>query len=256
MGLLITENNKITMNLKNKVILVTGSSSGIGQAIAISCAKKGAIILINYRSNINKAKETLNEVNKYSQGYIFKADLMNEKQTNIMFSDIYSVVDDIDILVNNAGDSRPGDFLNNEQWKYQMESIFYSALRTSQYFIKQCKTKSLSKILNISSCYGDLKGGNIDYFSYSIAKAALSSMTVTLAKNDGRILVNAIAPGYTWTPVWNNISGKKKLAYESKTIINRYITTDEIAHTAIFILENDAITGQVITIDGGLSLKS
>ncbi|TSA43836.1 SDR family oxidoreductase, partial [bacterium] len=140
-------------------------------------------------------------------------------------------------------------------WRDQFENIFFSALHVSQGFLKQNKESSLRKILNITSYYGNIGGGNTEFFAYSVAKAALSSLTVTLAKTDGKVLVNAIAPGYTWTPPWEGISEEEKKICESRTMINRFVTADEIAHATIGILENNAITGQIITVDGGLSLQ-
>ncbi|MEK7570285.1 MAG: SDR family oxidoreductase [Patescibacteria group bacterium] len=198
------------MHLKNKRILITGASSGIGQAIAISCAQKGAVILINYRKNPKGAQHTLKEVQKYSEGSIFQADLTDEQEIQKMFLKIYNEVGEIDLLVNSAGDAQSGDFFDNEQWKGQFESIFFSALHVCQNFLKQNVGSSLRKILNVSSCYGNIGTGNTTYFAYSVAKAALSSMTVNLAKIDGRVLVNAIAPGYTWTPPWEGTSEAEK----------------------------------------------
>lgn len=244
-----------SMNLKDKTILITGASSGIGQAIAVSCAEKGANVLINYRKNLKGAEQTLKEVEKYSNGFIFRADLTDEKQIEKMFAEIYNKAGKIDILVNNAGDAQSGDFFDNEQWKDQFENIFFSALHVSQNFLKQNKKSLLRKILNITSYYGNIDGGNTEVFAYSVAKTALSSMTVNLAKVDGKVLVNAIAPGYTWTPLWKGVSETEKKICKSRTMINRYVTAEEIAHTTIAILENDAITGQIITVDGGLSLQ-
>jgi 3-oxoacyl-[acyl-carrier protein] reductase len=243
------------MNLKDKKILITGASSGIGQAIAISCAQKGANALINYRKNLKGAEQTLREVKKYSKGFIFQADLTDEKQILKMFVEIFDKIGQVDVLVNNAGDARHGDFFDNERWKDQFENIFFSALHVSQNFLRQNEESSLRKILNITSYYGNIGGGNTGCFAYSVAKAALSSMTVALAKIDGKVLVNAIAPGYTWTPLWEGISEAEKKICESRAMINRYVAADEIAHAAVGILENDAITGQIITVDGGLSLQ-
>ena len=243
------------MNLKGKKILITGASSGIGQAIAISCARKGASVLINYRKNLKGAKQTLKEVEKHSMGHTLQADLTDEKQIEKMFAEIASKVGQVDVLVNNAGDAQSGDFFDNEQWKEQFENIFFSALHVSQNFLKQNNKSPLRKILNITSYYGNISGGNAELFAYSVAKAALSSMTVTLAKIDQKVSANAIAPGYTWTPPWEGISKFEKKTCESRTMINRYVSADEIALMAIGILENDAITGQVITVDGGLSLQ-
>lgn len=239
------------MDLKDKTILVTGASSGIGQAIAIECSRKGARVFVHYRKNRKGAEQTLQEVEKHSSGVVVQADLTDEKQTEIMFV----LVGSVDILVNNAGEALPGDFFDTKQWRDQFESIFFSALRTSQLFLQQNKKSPLRKIVNITSYYGNLEGGNTEYFSYSVAKAALASMTVTLAKLDKKVLVNAVAPGYTWTPAWEGISKKDKELCESRTIIDRFVMPEEIAHAAVGLLENDAITGQILTVDGGLSLQ-
>lgn len=242
------------MELKEKTVLVTGASSGIGRAVAIACAQKGAIVLIHYRKNKKGAEETLSEVEKYSRGKIFVADLADPKQIKGMFESFVDSVGPIDLLVNNAGDSQPGDFLNDEMWEFEFQNVFFPTLRVSQYFLKQKINISLRKILNITSCYGLLEGGSIEYFSYSVAKAAIASMTVTLAKVDSKVLVNAIAPGYTWTPPWEDISPQGKEFRESQTMIKRFIKSEEIGHLAVALLENDAITGQIVTVDGGLSL--
>jgi len=243
------------MNLKDKKILITGASSGIGQAIAILCAQKGTNVLINYRKSIKGAEQTLKDVEKHSKGFVLQADLTSEEQIIKMFANISDKVGTIDILVNNAGNAQTGDFFDNELWKDQFENIFFSALHVFQNFFKQNQKSSLRKIVNITSYYGNIGGGNTEYFAYSVAKAALSSMTVALAKTDGKVLVNAITPGYTWMPTWEGISEAGKKICESRTMINRYVTVEEIAHAVIGVLENDAITGQIITVDGGLSLQ-
>src|SRR3989344_7372660 len=138
------------MNLKDKNVRIAGVSSEIGRAIAISCAQKGAEVLINYLKNLRGAEQTLKEVEKYSKGFIFQADLTDEKQIKKMFADISSKVGQIDILVNNAGDAQPGDFFDNERWKDQFENIFFSALHVSQNFLKQNEKSSLRNILNIT----------------------------------------------------------------------------------------------------------
>jgi len=243
------------MNLKDKTILVTGAASGIGQAIAVACAQKGAIILINDRKNIESAQQTLKEVEGHSRGHFFQADLADEGQVEKMFKDMSEKVGLVDVLVNNAGDAQPGDFFDNKLWKYQFENIFFSALYASQHFLKHNANAGLRKIVNITSYYGNLGGGNTEYFAYSVAKTALAGMTVTLAKLKSKVLVNAIAPGYTWTPAWEGTSDAEKKSCESRTMINRFVTAKEIAQAVVGILENDAITGQIVTVDGGLSLQ-
>ncbi len=244
------------MELKNKTILVTGASSGIGQAIAIACAQKGAIVLAGYRKNQEGAKETLNEVEKYSKGFIFQADLTDQNQIERMFNEIKDKAGSIDIVVNNAGDAQGGDFFDNKMWTEVFENIFFSAVHVTQMFLKQNETSELRKILNISSYFGNLGTTDLDFFSYGTAKSAMTNMTVALARLNQKVLVNAIAPGYVLTPPWlKNVSKEDREVCAKQNSINRFIHPEEISQIAVAILENDAMTGQIITIDGGLSIK-
>ena len=243
------------MILRGKAVLVTGASSGIGQAIAIAVAQKGATAVVAYRENKEGAKQTLKEVERYGVGHLVQADLSDQAETESMFSYISEQIGFIDVLVNNAGDAQRSDFFNSQQWRNQFENIFFSALNASQFFLKQTKRSGVKKIINITSVYGNLNTGNNEFIAYSAAKSALSSMTITLAKRDPKILVNAIAPGYVWTPGWEEISDVEKKLCEAKTMIERFILPEEIAHMTVAIIENDAVTGQVITVDGGFSLQ-
>lgn len=242
------------MNLKNKIVLVTGSGSGIGRAIAIAFAEKGATILVHYRKNQEGAQTTLEEVKKHSEGKLYQSDLCNNAEVVTMFETILLDHQTIDILVNNAGDAKPGDIFDTAMWKYQLDTILMSTVYTSQAFLK-LKSNDQRKIINITSLYGDPTTSNPEFMSYSAAKAAVSNLTMSLAKKLGKqVLVNAIAPGYTWTPAWKGISKDDKQEYEEATKIGRFIEPSEIAHTALWLAENDAMTGKIIPVDGGLSL--
>ncbi len=244
------------MNLENKIILVTGASSGIGKAIAVACAEKGATVLIHYYNNLAGAKETLKEVATHSNGFVFQADLTREKQIETMFKKIAREVGAIDMLVNNAGALIEGTFSDMETWRKTFDTDFFSTISVTQKFLAQKSKSTMRKIVNIGSVYGNLEGGSFDYIAYSSAKAALASMTVTLAKSDANLRVNAVAPGFTLTPMWDTTSAKEKKMCLEKTLIKRFVTPEEIAHATVMLLENDAMTGQVITVDGGLTLKN
>lgn len=235
-------------------MLVTGSSSGIGQAIAVAAAEKGATVIITCHNHKTGAEETLRAVEEVSKGYIFQVDLIKQEEIESMFGKIATDIGAIDILINNAGDARPGDFFDNEIWKYQLDNILLSAVHTSQHFLKQNSGADLRKIIMIGSYYGTAFGGSTDFIAYSAAKAALHNLTATLAKTDQGVLVNAIAPGYTWTPAWEGTPEAEKKNCENETVIKRFIRPEEIAHMTMSLLENDAITGQTIVVDGGLSL--
>ena len=239
------------MNIKDKVILVTGSSSGIGKAVAIECAKAGATVLIHFRKNKKGAEESLTEVNKYSKGKIFQADLSKPEEVERMFSEIKKV----DILVNNAGEYQSGDFDNFELWKSQFDNIFFSAVLTTNEFIKVKTTENIRKIINIVSVYGVPNMGNPNGPQYSAAKAALGNFTLTLAKKLApNILVNGVAPGYTWTPPWEGTSKEDLACCEKQTRIKRFTRPEEIASMVLELIRNDAMTGEIIRVDGGLHL--
>jgi len=242
------------MNLKNKTVLVTGSSSGIGQAIAIEFAKKGATVLVHYHANKKGGEKTLDQVKKYSKGFLYQADLTGVSNVQQLFKEIQKNVSGIDILVNNAGDAEYGDFFDNNVWVGQHENIFMTVLYTMQNFMK-IPNKNQRKIINISSIYGNLFTSNPAAIAYSVAKAGINSLTVNTAKLFGdNVLVNAIAPGYTLTPAWDDVPLKNKKYRTDNTFIKRFLDPKEIASTAIFLAEHDAITGQIITVDGGTTM--
>ncbi len=243
------------MELKEKVILVTGSSSGIGKAIAIEASKAGARILVHYRQNKKGAKETLNWVEKFSSGKIYQADLSNQYATEELFADIKKAGFTIDALVNNAGESASGELDDLDKWEQQFQNIFYSAVYAVNSFLKHHSQKTLRKIVNVSSIYGLPEMANPAFPQYSAAKSALNNFTLNLAKTLApNVLVNAVAPGFTWTPSWEGTSQKTIEAIKNVTKIKRFIEPEEIATIVVELLRNDAITGEIIRVDGGLHL--
>jgi len=243
------------MDLKGKKVLVTGASSGIGAAIAIAFAQKGAIVCVHYRRNDKGAAATLAEVEKHSTGRTYQADLALRDKVKDMFSRIYEDMGGIDILINNAGDARPGKMFDERVWEYEYKNIFLSALYATEAFLA-LPSDTVRKIVNITSVYGTGSTSNPDFPQYSAAKAALANLTATLAKSSReKVLVNGIAPGYTLTPAWAGTPEERKSEIAGTTLIGRFIEPQEIAHAAIFLAENDAMTGQIITVDGGTSLN-
>jgi 3-oxoacyl-[acyl-carrier protein] reductase len=243
------------MDLLGKIVLVTGASSGIGKAIAIAFAHKGAHVLVHYGKNKAGAQETLRDVEKVSSGRVYQADLMDLAATKSLFDEIKRTKPTIDVLINNAGESRPGELNEDSIWEYEYNNILLSAMRTSAEFIAM-PSSHLRKIVNITSIYGNLATGDPDYLQYSAFKAALANVTATLSKSAApQILVNAVAPGYTETPAWAGASSESKEACARATLIGRFVRPEEVAHAVTFIAENDALAGQVLTLDGGTSLK-
>jgi 3-oxoacyl-[acyl-carrier protein] reductase len=243
------------MQLQGKIVLVTGASSGIGKAIAAAFAHKRAHVLVHYGRNKAGAEETLKEVEKVSSGGLYQADLMNRESMASLFKEVQQTTRAIDVLVNNAGDARPGDINDDHVWEYEHQNIFLSAIHMSREFLSM-PSSQLRKIINITSLYGNLNGGNPQYLQYSAFKAALANVTTTLNKSIApKVIVNAVAPGYTETPAWTGASQEIMEALARTTSIGRFVTPEEVAHAVVFIAENDALVGQVLTLDGGTSLK-
>jgi 3-oxoacyl-[acyl-carrier protein] reductase len=242
------------MDLQGKTVLVTGASSGIGKAIAVAFAQKRAHVLVHYGKNKTGAVDTLDTVKKLSSGILYQADLMNRDQIAALFEQIKQTVPTIDVLVNNAGDARPGDINDDEVWDYEYRNIFQSAVQVSRAFLA-LPSSHVRKIVNITSLYGNLATGEPNFLQYSAFKAALASFSATLNKSSApKVIVNAIAPGYTETPAWAGASTDIIDACARATSIGRFVRPEEIAHAAVFIAENDALVGQVLTLDGGTSL--
>jgi 3-oxoacyl-[acyl-carrier protein] reductase len=242
------------MDLQGKTVLVTGASGGIGRAVAIAFAQKRAHVLVHYGKNKSGAQATLDEVKAISSGSLCQADLMDRDQIAALFADIKKTTPTIDVLVNNAGDARAGEIGDDEIWDYEYKNIFISAVQMSREFLAQPST-NLRKIVNVTSLYGNLQTGEPHYLQYSAFKAALANLSATLNKSSApKVIVNAIAPGYTQTPAWDGAPPEVIAACARATSIGRFVRADEIAHAAVFIAENDALVGQVLTIDGGTSL--
>lgn len=243
------------MDINGKIVVVTGSSSGIGRAIAIECAKHKAKVIIHYRKNKTGAETTLNEVKKYSTGKIFQADLSDFSKVKAFFEKIKKSYSRLDILINNAGEFQSGDFDDLKLWQSGFQNVFFSVVYVTKEFLKFTGSSNSRKIINISSIYSFLDMGTTNGFQYCAAKAAVNSLTANLAKKLApSILVNAIAPGYTWTPNWEGASEKDIEIVKNLNRIKRYIAAEEIASMAIELLKNDAVTGEIIRVDGGLHL--
>ena len=243
------------MDLRGKIVLVTGASSGIGKAIALAFAQKHAHVLVHYGRNKVGAQETLTGVAKVSSGRLYQADLMESGAIKLLFDEIKRTTSTVDVLINNAGEVRSGDLNEESIWEYEYKNILLSAMRTSGEFVAM-PSPHLRKIINITSIYGNLATGDPEYLQYSAFKAALANVTSTLSKSVApQILVNAVAPGYTETPAWAGASNESKEACARATLIGRFVRPEEVAHAVVFIAENDALAGQVLTLDGGTSLK-
>jgi glucose 1-dehydrogenase len=256
--------------LKGKTALITGASSGIGQAITVRLAQEGCNIGINYRKSIDEAKETEDLAMQRACGQvdqcgvksvIIQGDVSREEDILPMMSTMIETFGRIDILVNNAGIQI--ERASHEVSTSEFDRVLGVNLRGSFLCAREMIKHLLSNqqpgvIINVSSVHEVIPRPL--YTSYAISKGGMQNMTKTLALEyaNRNIRVNAIAPGATITPIneaW--ISDPAKQAeVESHIPMGRAGTADEMAAAVAFLASDEAayITGQTLFIDGGLTL--
>ena len=248
------------MNLKNKVVLITASSTGIGRAMSEAFAREGANVIVNYRKQKEEGEKVLKVLNEIGGDHLLiQADVSKEDEVKKMFSEIEKKYGVVDILMNNAGDAKSIDFLNStfEEWEYQLHNNFLSAVICSREFLKLKGSENVRKIINTSSIWGFDDKCQPNYMAYGASKAAMNSFTKNMAKMFApNVLVNAIAPGYVITPHWGDMSEEEMQEEGNAQLIERMIQPEEVAEGAIFLAKNDATTGIILSIDGGIALKT
>ncbi|HSX33127.1 MAG TPA: SDR family oxidoreductase [Candidatus Saccharimonadales bacterium] len=246
------------MTLQDKVIIITGSSSGIGQATALRFAQEGAAVVVNYRANEAGAQETMAKLEAMgAKRLLVQADVSNPDDVEKLFQVVISTFSRVDILINNAAigtDRVPYIDASYDDMKEMIDTDLTSVLMCSQKAVRLMQQQGSGKILNTSSIRGWEHGGRAPV--YAAAKAAVNSFTRTLAKQVGpAIQVNAVAPGFVKTRSYDNMSEEQLRTFLDQTYLKRWITVEEIADAFIFLAKNDALTGQVLYVDGGFTLK-
>jgi 3-oxoacyl-[acyl-carrier protein] reductase len=244
------------MNLKNKVALITGGSSGIGKSIVLALAREECNVAFTYNSKKDESEKIIQEVKKYGVNCVaIKLDMHSESEIQNLFDQFAKEFRSLDILVNNAGINRPRDLFSTEVWKEIFQVNLFSVVACTERAVKIMNGKG--KILNISSIYAEGKACWKGLPAYGASKAAISHFTQTLAKNLAPgIQVNAVAPGYVKTPLWIDTSEREFEESGNEQLIQRMIEPEEIADMAVAIIKNDAMTGEVVVVDGGISLKT
>lgn len=256
-----------------KNVLVTGGSSGIGQAIAIRLGNEGANVAINYRRDEEGAEETRDAIERAvhdcveqirghgARPILVAADVSDSDQVRAMVETVVKEFGGLDILVNNAGiqSSEPSESVSDDAFSrvlsVNLHGAFYCAREAIQHFLA---TGRGGIILNVSSVHEAIP--KPQYLSYSVSKGGLGNMTRTLALEYAgrRIRVNSIAPGAIVTSInraWVDDPDKRS-EVESHIPMSRAGEADEIAAAAAFLCSDEAsyITGQTLFVDGGLTL--
>jgi glucose 1-dehydrogenase len=255
--------------LKGKNVLVTGGSSGIGQAIAVRFAQYGANVAINYLRQPEEAEDTEERVHACTaavrqegvKDVLVQGDVSKEDDVRSMVGAAIEGLGGLDVLVNNAGIqiSRPSDELSSSDFDkvlaVNLRGSFLCAREAIRHFLAEGKPGS---IINISSVHQVIP--KPDYLGYSTSKGGMQNLTRTLALEFAGqgIRVNGIGPGATVTPInraWID-DPEKRAQVEEHIPMRRAGTADEMGAVAAFLASDDAayITGQTIFVDGGLTL--
>lgn len=247
-------------SFEGKVVWVTGSSTGIGRAIAVKFAEYGADVVVHGNSNIAEAEITLKKVQDIgAKAHLVLGDVTDRKQVDGMVEDIRSKFGRIDVLVNNAGTmvrrARIED-LDIETLEKIININFTSVFHVTQAVLPLMKTLGSGSIINMTSIAAR-NGGGGGAVAYAAAKGAVSTFTRGLAKElaADNIRVNGIAPGIITTPFHERYSTPElRTAMASQVPMGREGKPEEIAGTAMYLASDIAsyITGEIIEVNGGL----
>ena len=245
------------LEFKDKVVLVTGSSRGIGRSIAIAFAKEGANVVINYKTSEIDAEVAYEIISSYgNQCMSIKADVSNENNVKSMIDMIINKFGRIDILVNNAGIAIDSDFddKTTSNWKKTMDTNVIGPFLTSKYVGKIMMDQKYGKIINISST----NGINTIYpysADYDASKAALINLTKNLAVQFAPYVnVNSVAPGWVDTDMNQDLPKSYLRDEKEKILLKRFAKPEEISNVVLFLASDKSryITSEIITVSGGL----
>ena len=245
--------------LTGKNAVVTGAGRGIGKAIALELAAKGAFVIVNYNGSKEAAEQTVAEIKAAGGDAIaYQCSVSDYEACGAMITALIKEYAHIDILVNNAGITRDGLLMKMSEEDFDavintnLKGCFNTIRHMSRYFLKQ----RAGKIINISSVSGIL--GNAGQANYSASKAGVIGLTKAVARElaSRGINVNAVAPGFVETDMTDALSDSVKENLKSQIPLGKIGHPQDIAKAVAFLASPDAnyITGQVLSVDGGMAI--
>ena len=248
-----------TLSLENKVAVVTGGSRGIGAAVALELASRGAAVVVNYNSSPDAANDVVKKIEETGgKAAAFQADVSDFKQAEGLIKFAVETFGDLSILVNNAGITRDTliMMMSESDWDSVIATNLKSTFNCSKAAVKHMMRKRTGRVINMASVAGQM--GNAGQVNYSASKGGQIAFTKSLAREVAarNITVNAIAPGFVDTEILDAMPPEVLEAALKMVPLGRKAKPEEIGYAVAFLASDQAafITGQVLAIDGGMAM--
>ncbi len=249
------------MRLAGKAAVVTGSSRGVGRAVALAYAKEGADVVVNYSSSAQAAQEAVAEIEQLGRRALaVKADVAQEEDAQALVKACTDEFGRLDILVNNAGFTRPAMLhkMTGAQW----DQVLGIHLKAAWLMVKAAhsafKAQGSGKIINVTSVAGLV--GTVGQVNYSAAKGGIISLTKSMARELARynVCANVISLGIVATDMTEKIRSDPKLQeiYMNRILLKRFAELEDVTPSFVFLASDEAdyITGQLLCTDGGYGM--
>lgn len=247
------------MLLGGKVAIITGASRGIGRAVALELAKNGAKVVVNFAGNRAAAEQVAAAIKENGgEAILHQADVADAATVDALFKAATEAFGRVDILVNNAGITRDNLLLRmkEEEWDAVLNTNLKGVFNCTKVAAKIMMKQRSGKIINMTSVIGLM--GNAGQANYAAAKAGVIGFTKATAKElaSRNITVNAIAPGFITTDMTAVLTDDVKAEMAKQIPLGRLGTPEDIAAAVLFLASDAAsyITGQTLTVDGGMAM--